>query len=224
MYGPVVLAGLTEQDRYFFADVNNLESWIKPVEGQPLTFRTTGQTPDMTFIPLNKVLDEHYGVYWVITSAGSPRHKKILAEEEARRKREERFFDHVVPDAESETAHNLQGERTGSGPFGNKAWRHAINGGWWSWDMKVLPDTQMTMACTYWGSDVGQRTFDILVDSEVIATQSLDRSKPGEFFDVEYALPMELTKGKEKVTVRFHAREGNFAGGVFECAILKPEE
>ncbi len=54
--------------------------------------------------------------------------------------------------------------------------------------------------------------------------QTLDRDKPNEFFDVEYALSPELTRGKKKVTVKFQGHPGNFAGGVFGCAILRTEE
>jgi len=224
LYGPLVLAGLTDQDRYFLADLHDLDAWIKPVEGEPLTFTTVGQPMDLRLIPLNRVVHERYGVYWVITPQGSPRHQRILAEEEARRRREARIVDRVVPnDAASEQAHNLQGEKTGAGPFGSKAWRHATDGGWWSWDLKVLPEGVMTLVCVYWGSDTGPRAFDVVVDGRTVGTESLNRNKPGEFFEVEYVLPAELTRGKERVTVRFQAHPGNTAGGVFECAILKAE-
>jgi hypothetical protein len=150
MYGPLVLAGLTADRTCFLADAGDLESWIKPVQGAPLTFRTDGQPSDITFVPLYKVLHERYGVYWVITREGSARHQAILAEEQAKRRREGRLVDRVIPgDAESEAAHNLRGEATAAGPFAGRAWRHAISGGWWGWELKVLPDAEMTLACTY---------------------------------------------------------------------------
>jgi hypothetical protein len=37
---------------------------LKPVSGKPLTFRTTGQARDVTFIPLNRLFEPRYGVYW----------------------------------------------------------------------------------------------------------------------------------------------------------------
>lgn len=43
---------------------NDPSSWIKPVQGKPLEFRTTGQERDVTLIPFNRVLDERYGIYW----------------------------------------------------------------------------------------------------------------------------------------------------------------
>jgi hypothetical protein len=42
----------------------DLASWIKPVEGRSLEFRTTGQVQDVTLVPFNRVLDERYGIYW----------------------------------------------------------------------------------------------------------------------------------------------------------------
>jgi hypothetical protein len=223
MYGPVVLAGITDKARWFLGDPAKPEGWVKPVPGKPLTF-TVGTDPAMTLVPLNRILHERYGVYWVVTPEGSPRHKRILADEEARRKREARIVDHVVPNnAESEKAHNIQGENHGSGDLGGMGgWHHAISG-WFSWDLKVLPDVPMTLVCTFWGSDSGNRTFDILVEGQKMGTMTLSNNRPGELFEVEYPLAPESIKGKTKITVRFQSHPDNFAGGCFGCATLKPE-
>jgi hypothetical protein len=129
--------------------------------------------------------------------------------------------DVVRPGGDQEKAHNLQSELSRTGPFAGRTWRDAPDGGWWSWEMKVLGEVPLTLACTYWGDDAPPRTFDILVDGQKIATQSLDHGKPGEFFTVEYSIPAELTRGKERVTVMFRGQKGHTAGGVFSCSILK---
>ena len=253
MYGPLVLAGITEpcendlpyiiecgkefpekelhaNSDYFLADPKNLDSWIKPVEGQPLTFRTVGQAKDYTFIPFNKVTGQRYGVYWIVTKEGSARHRKILAdvlkqEEEVKaiaRRYTRRLDFVVVGNAESEGAHNFKGVNTASGPWQGENWRHATPDGWWSWDLKVDVNMQMELLCTYWGSDAG-RTFDILVDGEVIATETLANKKPNELMDVVYTIPQKLTKGKDKITVRFQPHANSMAGGVFRCSTLLPD-
>jgi hypothetical protein len=79
----------------------------------------------------------------------------------------------------------------------------------------------MELLCAFWGSDVPPRTFDILVDGVKIATQSLDRNKPGEFFEVQYPIPAEITRGKSRAVIRFQAHPGNLAGGVFGLWVLK---
>jgi len=126
----------------------------------------------------------------------------------------------TIGDETNERKHNLQGDQTGSGPYGGKVWRDARRGGWFSYDLKLPPDGPATLMCTYWGSDV-RRTFDILAEGEKIATQTLAGKVPGKFFDVEYAIPAESTRGKQQVTVKFVATPGGVAGGVFGCAMLK---
>jgi hypothetical protein len=128
-----------------------------------------------------------------------------------------------IADPASEAAHAVAGENTQTGG-GAGQWRHATSGGWFSYRVKTLPDRPMTLVCTYWGGDVPPRTFDVLVDGTRIATQSLDRNKPNEFFDVEYAVPPGLTRGKHEVVVRFQAHPGNTGGGLFGLRVLKPEE
>ena len=251
MIGPLVLAGITAQDAtdmpyiippggdfpaddceqntdFFLADPENLDDWIEPVPGKSLTFRAKGQAQEYTFIPFSRITGERYGVYWVVTQEESPRHRRLLdkaqqreAQAEMERLREQRTVDRVRPGlADNESAHNLQGDGSASGPHLDRHWRHAT--AWWSWDLKVLPDTPMTLLCTYWGSDAG-RTFDILIDEVPLVSETLDNRDPGRFVDVEYPIPEALTKEKSHVTVMFRGTDGSLAGGVFECYTLRPE-
>ena len=122
-----------------------------------------------------------------------------------------------------ERDHNMRGEQTTTGEAMGRRWRHALNGGWFSFDLKVPPEKPISLICTYWGSDGGARTFSILVDGVRIATQSLANNKPGEFFDVSYAVPEGLSRGKEKITVRFQAEPGNTAGGLYGLRAMQRE-
>jgi hypothetical protein len=122
--------------------------------------------------------------------------------------------------AKSEQDHGLQGQNTGSGVFRNRVWRHAWTGGWFSYRLGVKPTGPQAVHVTYWGEEEGTRRFDILVDGEKIGSQVLLRNVPGKFFDVEYPIPEELTRGKSKVTVRFQAEKGAVAGGIFGLRIL----
>jgi uncharacterized protein len=38
-------------------------TWLQPVSGRPLEFRSVGQKNDLTFVPLNRIFDERYAVY-----------------------------------------------------------------------------------------------------------------------------------------------------------------
>jgi DUF1680 family protein len=249
LYGPLVLAGrlgaegLTEEmtctteNWYRFprdqiaqapmlvVDSDDLDDWIKPAAGDPLTFRTAGQSRDVTLVPYHRLFGERYAVYWHVYRRGSPEHHRALAAQEARDRYQARCADEVqIGDRRSESAHSLKGERTQAGSHQGRFWRHAKDGGWFSYRLGVLPDQPMTLRLTYWGSDAGKRTFDILVDGRQVGTQTLNRNRPEDFFEVDYPLPEEWTRNKQEVTVTFRAHPGNFAGGIFGCAMLKPQQ
>lgn len=128
--------------------------------------------------------------------------------------------DAVLPgDKPSEALHKLQGENSSAGDFNGRRWRDAA--GWFSYEMKVAPGQAQQLAATFWGSDVGAREFDILVDGKIVGTETLDNNRPGEFFDEIFPLTAEMTRNKSSVTVKFAAHPGNVAGGLFGLRVLK---
>ena len=93
MYGPMVLAGqlgkvdvpremvYTTDNWFKFPEENIVKApvivteqrdpaaWIKPVEGKPLTFRTSsvGKPDDVTLVPYYRLWDQKYAIYWRLT-------------------------------------------------------------------------------------------------------------------------------------------------------------
>jgi hypothetical protein len=198
----------------------------RPVTGQPLTFATQGigQPADVTLVPFYRLHHQRYSVYWQLCSeeGWQAQVAEQVAVEARRRELVARTVDFVPPgDPQLETDHHLQGEHTQSGELNGRHWRHAPEG-WFSYDVKALPDQPISLLVTYWGSDAGNRSFDVLVNGEIVATQKLERNHPEEFFDETYAVPASLTQGKDRMTVRFQAKPGRTAGGVFGLRILKP--
>ena len=239
LYGPTVLAGeLGSEDEAGVANLilvpalitedRPLAQWIKPVAGEPSTFRTVGvgRPRDVTLSPFYRMHNTRYVVYWDLFTPQQwvVREADYKAELERARRLEAMTVDFAQPgEMQPERDHNMQGERTETGEHSSRKWRHARDGGWVSFDLKVLPDQPVSLVCTYWGSETGARSFDILVDGVKIATQSLQNDKPGQFFDVTYAIPEELTRGKTKITVRFQAQPGNTAGGFYGLRVIKKE-
>ncbi len=177
--------------------------------------------------PFYAMHEERYTIFWdVLTSSElAARAAKLEQEREARRQLDARTTDWVViGDETSEKAHNMAGEEThtGFGAYGQHMetrWRDA--GRWFSYDLKVEGDKPLTILCTYWGGEQGPRVFDILVDGVKIAEHSLDSRLPDRFYDTTYPIPAELTKGKQKVTIRFAAHPANTAGGLFGLRVVR---
>ncbi len=250
LYGPIVLAGelgtndlpnlfVVNQTEYshspdppapvFVCDADQLLKHIKPVSGTPLTFRThgIGRPQDVTLKPFYEVHRQRYAVYWdLFSEAGWKAQAAELAAVEARRIAEEaRTVDVVRPgEQQSEIDHKVQGEKSDPVEALGRKLRHAYDGGWFSYEMKVDPAAANELVCNWWGDESGERNFDILVDGTKIASQKLLHNQPGKFWDATYPIPTDLTQGKQKVTVKLQAQPGNFAGGLFGCRILRSSE
>ncbi len=234
LYGPLVLCAEVDPAKPFPAVVASPEETLAAVAPLPgaagkftcdaRVFRTPGggASAPVTLEPFYTMHGtRHYVVYWDRFSPEEWKAKEeaYLAEAAREKELEERTVDVVHPgEQQSETDHRLKGERTSSGDFNNKKYRHAD--GWFSYDVKVLPDQAQELCVTYWGSDVG-RTFDVLVDGVKLVTQRLRRNRPDSFYTEVTPLPEAMTKGKTGVTVRFQAQPGSTAGGVFGIRVLK---
>ncbi|MCD6339612.1 MAG: glycoside hydrolase family 127 protein, partial [Verrucomicrobia bacterium] len=200
--------------------------WAKPLDAKKLQFRTSGvgRPRDVELKPFFAFRDRRYTVYFDIVSPAEWRQRLQAAEAEREKARRlaERGIDQVkIGDAESEKAHQLQGEKTGAGRAMGRPWRHAVDGGWFAYRLGVDPEKPVDLMCLYWGSESGERLFDILVEGKRVATQRLRNNRPGKFFEQIYPIPQELTRGKQNVLVRFQARPGAMAGGVFGVWTLR---
>ena len=238
MYGPVVLCAEVNPQKpapSMLGKPEDVAPAVKPVAGKALAFtlpsslvRTAGEEPlgDVTLTPFYKQDKKPYIVYWdVLTDEQwKQRQEEHKAAIEKQKLLKARAVDTVeIGQTDSEKKHDMTGEKTSAGEFNGKHYRHATDSGWFSYRMKVLPDKPVEILCTYWGSDGGGRTFDVLVDGTKVATEKLAGKHPGQFFDQVYAVPPDLTKGKDTAVIKFQAQPNNWAGGVFGCAVLRKE-
>lgn len=130
-----------------------------------------------------------------------------------------RIVDDVVIN-ETEEDHELSGQNS-SLTQQEKKGRRAVRGGYFSYVMKVLPQEPMILNCRYSGDEPKGRAFDIAVDDQIIATQTLNHNAQGKFFDEQYNIPAALTRGKDEVTVEFQAHPNSVAGTLYGCQMLK---
>jgi len=238
LHGPLVLCAEVDPQRPFPAVVapegHYLEG-LTSVPGKPSTFTVASHAfripgaagpAQVTLEPFFRMHGRRpYVVYWDAFGEDEWRVKEAayLAELERLKALEARTVDLVTPGFDqNERDHQFQGEKTGAGDFSGRKWRHAPDGGWFAYAVKVLPDQPLELSATYWGSDGGGREFDVLVDGRKIATQRLESNRPGEFFEVVYPVPTALTRGKDQVVVRFQGHPNRTAGGVFGLRVLKP--
>jgi uncharacterized protein len=123
---------------------------------------------------------------------------------------------------ESERAFNLNGEHSSpvqcQGRFGRQGSK------WFSFELPVDEAHTMALVVTYSNGERQKRTFDILVDGRKIGERVIEPRGPDRnvhFVDVKYAVPGDLVKGKQKVTLRFEASNGNEIAGVFGIRVIR---
>src|SRR5207237_8192968 len=116
----------------------------------------------------------------------------------------------VVEDSAGGRGDAVRGGNATEGLFEGRKAREA-RGGWFSYELKIAGDAPVTLAATYRGSEGRRRVFDVLVDDQKIATESLEYH-PTEELDKEYRVPDAITRGKDRLTVTFQAQRATTAG------------
>jgi hypothetical protein len=222
--GPMVLAGdlAPVSQEWKQADPSmvgtDLLAAFVPADPTKAVYRTSGivQPADLNFVPFFSQYDRRSAVYFkrFTPAQWQSAQASFLAEQERQRDIAARSVDVMhLGEMQPEHDHGLVSNISYPVTYRWRNGRDARSGGFFEFTMKTKAGP-LVLQASYWG-DERPRDFDILVDNQKIATQHLDKIKPGQFFDVEYPLPEALTNGKSSIKVRFVPHEGNTAGPVF---------
>lgn len=214
-------------------DKTSIPEKIRPLENeQGLRFKADGlirpeRFTDLVLEPFFRIHDVRYMMYWRITSAQeyAAAMAEIREREQETLRLDQRTVDRVIPgEQQPEVDHKFKSEGSEAEVFRGASQRRVRAPGWFSYEMRVEPDKPLELRVRYWGNERGSRTFDILVDGEVLVTETISRKwNREEFVDVRYPLPAERVEGKDYVTVTFRPHANNVAGGIFDLRIVRTE-
>lgn len=203
-------------------------SRVEQVPGRSLKFvtRELCKPADVTLVPIQRIHDERYSVYFPLTTpeAWTEQEKLWTLQEQEERDLAALTIDEVrAGEQQPERDHNILSDKSNTPTnYGTgRPSRDAKAGGWFSYELKADPKASLQLRCLYWGSDKGPREMDILVDGNLIASQVIDENKPGEFFEVAYPIPAQLSRGKNVLTVKFQAKKNQMAPRVYNVRILR---
>jgi hypothetical protein len=235
LWGPLVLAGDLGPEEGFevwqpgavpvlvTADRPAAE-WLKPIPGRPGGFRTegVGRDREVEFVPFYRLQRRTYAIYFDLLSPGEwDRH---AADQAAQRERERQL-------ALSTVAFVQPGEMQPERDFhqrGEDSWPDRVLGrpgrrgkGWFSFDVPVEAGRSLALVATYYSDEWRKRTFEIQVEGQHLAAQTVERGGTPRFFDVEYPLPSGWLAGKQRITVRFEATQGNEIACLFGLRVIR---
>ena len=245
MWGPLVLAGdlgperrggpPTESPSLVTAE-KPLTEWLQPKRDNLGLFQTVdvgrstdGKANEVEFVPFYRLHRRMYSIYWDLYTNDS--WTKKLEELSAERLRQQKLEAATVAflspgDPDKEKAFNPKSEDSSPDRALGRVGRRSKK--WFSYELPVEPAKAMALVVTLNPEERAKRTFEVLVDGQRVGEGAIDRFPPGSptgrFYDVDYKVPAELVKDKQKVTVRFQATSGNETPAIYAIRIVRANE
>ncbi len=214
---PVLLTSASELPQHVIADITagpmrfHLADVIEPsvANGLPL-------------MPFFRLQDERYQMYWQLTTKEEVAAKKerLAAEERAKALREANTLDRVAPgEQQPEVEHDFVGQNSDSSIRNGQRWRR---GDWFQYTLNTRGEKAVNLVVTYWGGDMG-RAYDIFANGELLATETVDGSKPNQYLEKHYPIPAKILDGATngRATIKFSSKSGP-AAGVYDVRLMKP--
>lgn len=218
-----------DQVSVLLASASELPGHVRPeTAAGPLHFRLTDvvepfASEGLPLIPFFRLHAARYQMYWQLTTQEqiAAKRERLAAEEHAKTVREANTLDQVAPgEQQPEVEHDFTGEGTETGTIQGRRWRHGRS---FQYTFDTRGEKAAVLAVTYWGGD-RDRSFDILANDRVLATEHLDGSNQGQFFEKRYPLPADVltTTTNGRIAIKFIAASG-LAGGVFDVRLMKSD-
>ena len=204
--------------------------WLTPVTGKIGAFRASGiartvssQTPtDVEFSPFFSMHRRNYAAYWdVFTPAElKTRAAELSVERERLKALDAATVVMVDPgDREAEKKSRQQGVETSVIRTDGRAGRRAIQ--WFSYDLPVDGSAALALVATYNSDQRRPRSFDVLVNGSRLESETQPQSSESRFYDKEYAIPADLIRDRNTITVRFEATNGLEVTPVFGVRLVR---
>ncbi|HEV2836657.1 MAG TPA: beta-L-arabinofuranosidase domain-containing protein, partial [Pyrinomonadaceae bacterium] len=244
MWGPLVLAadlgperrgGPTESPALVTAE-KPITEWLQPVRDNLGVFRTAGvgrntngQTNEVEFVPFYRLHRRTYSIYWDLYSdeTWTKKIEELTAEKTRQEKLEAATVAFLSPgDSEKEKTFNVKSEESSPDRVLGRQGRRARK--WFSYDLPIEPAKPLALVVTFNTEERAKRSFEVFIDGQRIGEGTIERYPPGSptgrFYDVDYKIPAELVKDKQKVTVRFQSTGGNETATVFGVRVVRADE
>ncbi|MCG9696623.1 glycoside hydrolase family 127 protein [Shewanella sp. Isolate11] len=213
----------------FISDGTQFLKDIKKVPSSTLAF-TTGNAKlnlgeKLELIPFFRLHDSRYSVYFGQSSTDNWQslQARLAAQSKQAAELAASTLDLVQPgEQQPESDHFFEASRSEAGLNGTRHWRHAHD--WFSYQLNAKGETQPVLRLTFFGLD-NNREFDILIDKKYLATVKLTGDKGPDYFTEAFPIPAKLLKDTtQPFRVKFKAKPGSIAGGLYEVRLMKPEE
>lgn len=214
------------------AKIDSIPGKLIPIPGKPLTFKAPNlfyarKDTSLVLEPFFRIHDSRYMMYWMLLT-NQKTLDSLIAAQQAALMLDGRTVDRVAPGQQQpEVDHQMVQVNSNSGVSQGETYRDAGTcadgtGGTISYVMSTNEEQNLSLLVRYWGNETScTRTFDILVDGQKLATESIvNKWKKNTFVDQEYPIPNTAVAGKKTAVVKFQSTSG-MVGGIFSVRILR---
>jgi DUF1680 family protein len=213
-------------------DMSRITDELSPAKDKPLTFvlpKLRMINPIQVLLePFYQIHDARYMMYWMALTSAQYRSylDSIAAVTKGKLALQKRTIDFVASgEQQPDVDHAIQSLHSNSGSYLDEFWRDASDGGYFSYNLATNGETDLGLMVRYWGQEWGSRNFDIYVDDErLIAENNTGRWHRSKFWDVEYAIPNAMVRGKDHIRVKFRALPGSTAGAIYGIRLVRKED
>ncbi|TWT35866.1 Arabinoxylan arabinofuranohydrolase precursor [Posidoniimonas corsicana] len=174
---------------------------------------------DLELIPLFRLHDARYVVYWKSAPAEDGADEQMAAAEEAKLALDRATVDRVTPGQQQpEAEHNFRGEDTQIGGDGGQSFRNAS--GWFSYDLNPRGEKSLTLQVTYRASD--DRGFRLTWNGQPLPSSRARQRREGDLRVVEYRLTGDEVA--KPATLRFTPDQGAATPDFVDVRLLRRED
>lgn len=213
--------------------MSDIAKTLQPVAGKPFTFTApnlhliNSKTP-IVLEPFYGLHDSRYMMYWMVLSNKDYQQvtDSIARVEAAKMELDKRTIDQIQPGQQQpEADHFMENNGSRTGTFQNEFWREARNGGFISYQLSTKSTKNLAVRVRYWGSEQGDRSFDLLIDNQKLATENVTgKWNVSKFMEVEYSIPAKLVEGKSTFKLQFQAPQQGSTARIFYIRLVTTQE
>ena len=217
-------------------DRANVLNRIERLRSIDLSFVIDASRPDVSsykwttlkLVPFYKIHHQRYMCYWYQQTAENFANSTMAQTEAEREALEQRTIDFVAPgEQQSEAGHDVQySSDSSTGMYNSERYRDARANGYIQYTLynNSGVEENLSVMMRFNLADKG-RMGTLTVDGTKIADITIPTSFKGSdsngFYNVEYAIPADLAKGKAKFVVRLTASSSTLCPGVYYVRLMK---
>lgn len=192
-----------------------------------------GAAADLRFESWYSLKDTRYGLYFTLWEPDSPEAQQAILDGKERTRAERYSFDRIDQFDGGNNIEMTKGLQFGgiseTGTWAGRSYRHALQGGWFSYDLRYDASDGATnyLTRTYVGDD-RNRAFNIYINDVLFKNEVIPSGYAnGTFFDVTDEIGAEFLEGNTLtdsdgnpvIRIRFQHAANGTAGGVYGLAV-----